>query len=194
MTKAFLALALFAACTPPTAAPRPEPDLTCPATVPPEINPAADQDLAFILSAWGVQRYTCTAAGWTFVTPDADLFTRDVLGLVVHHFSGPTWLHDDTSLVVAAKAAEAIVDATAIPWLLLTVTKHAGAQDGALAPITSIQRMETHGGLVPDAARCDVAHIGLGSDVTYAARYAFYRTSEHPTHRCASTTLPMDSL
>ncbi len=186
-----VAFALCAtACYPPAStppAPPPAPDLICPATIPPEITPAADQDLAFVLSAWGVQRYTCTAAGWTFVTPDADLFALGVTGLVVHHFSGPTWLHKDTSLVVASKTSEVIVDPTAIPWLLLMVTKHGGAKDGMMADITSIQRMETHGGLAPDAARCDAQHIGLGADVPYAARYAFYRTTTTPTHRCAES-------
>lgn len=181
-------LVLYAvACTPSEVAPAipPAPDLICPAIVPPEITPAADQDLAFVLSAWGVQRYTCTAAGWTFVTPDADLFAAGVSGLVVHHFSGPTWLHRDTSLVVASKTAEAAVDATAIPWLLLTATRHGGAKDGVMAAVTSIQRMETRGGVAPDAARCDAQHIGLGSDVMYSARYAFYRRSNSPNHRCA---------
>jgi hypothetical protein len=152
---AALAFTLCAtACTPPAvvAPPAAAPDLICPATVPLELTPAADQDLAFVLTVWnGVQRYTCTAAGWTFVTPDADLFERATLGLVVHHFSGPTWLHDDTSFVVASKTAGVTVDATAIQWLLLTATDHGGAKDGVLAGITSIQRMETHGGLAPDA-------------------------------------------
>jgi hypothetical protein len=188
-TLATIAIALCsAACRPPPATPTaPAADLTCPSTVPPELAPPIDQDLAFVLTGWGVQRYTCTSSGWTFVTPDADLFAEGVSGLVVHHFSGPTWIARDTSLLVATKLAEVTVDASAIPWLLMKVIKHAGAKDGVLAQITSIQRLETHGGLAPDAERCDAQRIGLGADVPYSARYAFYRTSAVPTHRCAGT-------
>lgn len=171
----------------------PPPDRTCPVKVPPELAPAPDQDLAFALSAWGVQRYACAgsaAAGfaWAFVTPDADLFAAGISGLMVHHFSGPTWIARDTSLIVGAKIAAATVDATAIPWLLLSVSRHAGAV-GALTAISSIQRLETGGGLAPLAVTCDADHVGAGADVPYRARYFFYHpSSDHPelNRRCGA--------
>ena len=151
----------------------------CPASTPPALAPAADQDLAFALDAQGVQRYQCvqstTGFTWTFVAPDADLFSLHGHQLVVHHFAGPTWLYKDSSSVLGAKTAGAIVDPNAIPWLLLNVTSHGGAE-GRLSDITSIQRLQTTGGNAP-ATGCDADHVGAESDVLYAARYFFYRTS-----------------
>jgi hypothetical protein len=159
----------------------------CPANTPPVLAPAADQDLAFALSAQGVQRYQCvqstTAYTWTFVAPDADLFAKNAHGLVIHHFAGPTWLYKDSSSVVAARLAGATVDPTAIPWLLLGVTSHGGAP-GKLTDITSIQRLETTGGNAP-ASGCDADHVGAEADVLYTARYFFYRTSTRSNNvRC----------
>lgn len=159
----------------------------CPANTPAALAPAADQDLAFVLNAQGVQRYQCvqstTAFTWTFVAPDADLFSKHGHGFVIHHFAGPTWLYKDSSSVVAAKLAGATVDPTAIPWLLLGVTSHGGAP-GKLTDITSIQRLETTGGNAP-ATGCDADHVGAEADVLYTARYFFYRTSDRPNNlRC----------
>jgi len=172
----------------------------CPANVPASLAPAADQDLAFALDASGTQNYACqaTATGyaWTLVAPDALLYRtehgrchdRDP---VVHHFAGPTWQSlDDGSTVVGVKAAGATVDATAIPWLLLTATSHGaptdGEDEGLMTPITAIQRLSTSAGLAP-ATGCDMAHVGATADVPYTARYFFYRTeTHHPEHnvRC----------
>jgi hypothetical protein len=159
----------------------------CPANTPAALAPTADQDLAFVLDAQGVQRYQCvqstTGYAWTFVAPDADLFTGHPHESAVHHFAGPAWLYRDSSSVLGAKVAGVSVDATAIPWLLLTVSKHGGG-DGRLSDVTSIQRLETTGGLAP-ATGCDADHVGMGFDANYTARYFFYRTSSRPNNtRC----------
>src|SRR5262245_53839687 len=150
----------------------------CPANTPAALAPAADQDLAFVLDAQGVQRYQCvqstTGFTWTFVAPDADLFSPHPHNAVVHHFAGPTWLYKDSSSVVAAKLAGVTVDPAAIPWLLLNVTSHGGAE-GRLSDVTSIQRLETTGGNAPTTG-CDADPVGAESDVLYTARYFFYRT------------------
>jgi hypothetical protein len=151
----------------------------CPPNTPSTLAPPADQALAFVLNAQGVQRYQCvqstTGFAWTFVAPDADLFSPYPYHQVVHHFAGPTWLYRDSSSVVAARAAGASIDPAAIPWLLLNVTSH-GGEHGKLSDIVSIQRLQTTGGNAP-ATGCDADHIGAESDVLYTARYFFYRTS-----------------
>jgi hypothetical protein len=159
----------------------------CPEGVPPELAPAPDQDLSFVLSATGVQKYTCastaTGAAWTLVAPDAQLFKNG--HRVGTHDAGPTWRYRDGSTVVGAKAAEATPDASAIPWLLLTATSHAGER-GRMTGVTSIQRMSTTGGRAP-ATGCDADHIGAASDVPYTADYFFYQTrTKHQEHnvRC----------
>jgi hypothetical protein len=153
--------------------------IACPAEVPAALAPAADETLAFALAATGVQIYDCkttvTGHGWVFRAPDAVLFDSD--GEVVgSHYAGPTWQSDDGSLVVAARRAGATVDATAIPWLLLGAVSHTG--DGRMANVTSIQRLDTTGGLAP-ATGCDADHVGARADVPYTAGYFFYRTKEH---------------
>jgi hypothetical protein len=160
----------------------------CPASVPPALAPAADADLKLVLDAQGVQRYTCVASTtgftWTFVAPDADLFSPNgEHRQVVHHFAGPTWLARDSSSVLGAKAAGASVDATAIPWLLLNVVSH-GGDEGMLSDVTQIQRLQTTGGNAP-ATGCDADHVGAEADVLYTARYFFYRQSNRANRvRC----------
>jgi hypothetical protein len=159
----------------------------CPDGVPPELAPAADEDLWFVLGATGVQRYTCaaTATGfaWTFVAPDADLFKNHCQ--VGTHYAGPTWEYQDGSTVVAARAAGATPDPSAIPWLLLTAVSH-GPDQGKMTQVSSIQRLSTTGGNAP-ATGCDADHVGVAADVPYTADYFFYRTrARHPEHnqRC----------
>jgi hypothetical protein len=159
----------------------------CPEGVPSNLAPAADQNLAFVLSATGVQKYTCTATAtgfaWTLVAPQADLFRKgDKVGL---HFAGPTWQYEDGSTVVGSKVADATPDPTAIPWLLLTAASH-GGERGKMTRVTSIQRLSTTGGLAP-ATGCDADHVGAAADVPYTADYFFYRTrTRHQDHnvRC----------
>lgn len=152
----------------------------CPANVPAALAPAATSDLAFAMDAQGVQRYACvqstTGYAWTFVAPDAELFTDHDPHLAIHHFAGPTWLAKDSSSVLGAKVAAATVDPTAIPWLLLNVASHGGG-DGRMSDIVQIQRLSTTGGNAP-ATGCDADHVGMQADVLYTARYFFYRTDD----------------
>ena len=149
----------------------------CPAGTPAELAPPADQNLAFVLDATGVQQYVCnataTGAAWTFVAPVANLFKDGFVAGT--HYAGPTWKANDGSTVIGARAAGASVDATAIPWLLLSVVGH-GSWFGGMSDVTSIQRLATSGGLAP-ATGCDVAHLGATADVPYTAKYFFYRTN-----------------
>lgn len=147
-----------------------------PANVPAALTPAADQRLAFSFDASGVQKYQCRAAGagfaWAFVAPDARLFrTGHDVG---HHYAGPTWEYQDGSLIVAAKVAGAVVDPTAIPWLLLKVVSHGGAE-GKMTDVSSVQRLSTVGGIAR-ATGCDGDQLGANLDVAYTATYAFFRT------------------
>ncbi|MEY9111114.1 hypothetical protein ABH999_007310 [Bradyrhizobium yuanmingense] len=61
------------------------------------------------------------------------------------HYAGPNWELADGS-AVTGKAAGNAPGATAadIPWLKLDVTSHRGS--GALTPVTTVQRINTHGG------------------------------------------------
>lgn len=152
----------------------------CPAGVPPALAPAADETIKASLTGVGVQIYICnaTATGfaWTFVAPQANLLD-DCDKLVGTHFIGPTWQGNDGSSVVAARAAGATIDPSAIPWLLLKATTH-GATSGKFSDVTSIQRLGTVGGIAPSTA-CDNSNLGSISQVPYTAQYVFYKTKSH---------------
>lgn len=163
------AAALLGAC----ASPLPLPD-----GVPETLKPAAHESLALIAPAKGVQVYACRAGqadtyGWAFVAPEADLFDR-AGRRIGHHDAGPRWHLADGSRVVGAlkQRADAPV-AGAIPWLLLTT--RAEGQTGTLSAITSIQRLNTQGGVAP-AAGCSRETAGATARVAYTADYYFYRS------------------
>ncbi len=150
--------------------------LHSPPAVPAALVVPAGNRLAFAYDAAGEQVYECRvdAAGayaWVFKEPVADLLKPGSHLLVGSHYVGPTWEHLDGSLVVGAKVAGASVDATAIPWLLLSATSHTG--EGRMEHVSFIQRLSTVGGLAPSGG-CDAAHGGQLQGVDYTATYYFF--------------------
>jgi hypothetical protein len=119
--------------------------------------------------AVGVQIYSCTATAsgfaWGFVSPRANLY-GDNGKLIITHFGGPTWQAKDG----------VTVDATAIPWLLLSRASTAAGPDGdRLVDTTFIQRIATTGGLAPPAADCNATTLGTVAEVPYTADYYFWK-------------------
>ena len=146
--------------------------------VPAALDPGSDQSSLITISAKGVQIYECRAqtdkpAGhqWVFVAPEAELF--DARGLSIgSHGAGPFWQERDGSRIVGSVKARADApDRDAIAWLLLS-SKAVGAQ-GAFSKVTSIQRINTAGGLAP-ATGCNAASVGAAARVPYTADYRFF--------------------
>ena len=159
----------------------------CPDVMPAGLTPAADQNLVKEFDGVGVQIYSCNLTGttyaWTFIAPEADLFRHDGNHRVGSHFAGPTWEAKDGSYVVGVKVASANSPDGAIPWLLLTAGSH-GGPDGRFTDFTTIQRLDTVGGVAP-ATGCDAAHVGAVAEVPYSAHYFFYETKTHGhVHQC----------
>src|SRR6201996_2022244 len=134
--------------------------------IPSQIAAPAGEKLVLKTHATGVQIYTCKAGTdgtqqWTLKAPDADL--HDGKGAVIgHHFAGPTWKHKDGSEVTGKASAHVdSPDAGSIPWLLVAATGHTG--DGTFAKVSSIQRLNTHGGKPPAASECTAAKEGTES-------------------------------
>lgn len=147
-----------------------------PPDVPSALQVAADQKFYFAVDAEGVQIYECRASAgafaWAFVAPEATLYDDDG-DVVGTHFVGPTWQGLNGGKVVGALAARfPSPDPTAIPWLLLTAVSNAG--HGPFSKVSSIQRLETAGGIAPTGG-CDAAHVGTQARVPYFARYNFYK-------------------
>lgn len=139
------------------------------------LQPGAAESLAMVVPAKGVQIYECRAAqdtyAWAFVAPEADLY--DTRGRVIgRHGAGPYWQALDGSRVTGTVKAK--LDAPAagsIPWLLLG-TRSTGP-DGAFSDVTSIQRVNTAGGVAPSAP-CTRDTAGAKARVHYIADYRFF--------------------
>jgi len=145
--------------------------------VPDKLKPRANESLAMIVPAKGVQIYECRAkkdqAGayeWAFVAPEADLF--DTSGNKIgRHYAGPHWESTDGSKIAGTvKESADAPQADAIPWLLL-VTKSVGSQ-GSFSKSTSIQRVNTVGGAAPKTG-CSQSTVGTIARIPYTADYYF---------------------
>jgi Protein of unknown function (DUF3455) len=146
--------------------------------VPDKLKPGANESLAMIVPARGVQIYECRARKdrvgeyeWAFVAPEADLF--DARGnRTGRHYAGPHWEATDGSKIVGAvkERADAPV-ADAIPWLLLAA-KSVGSE-GSFSKVTSVQRVNTVGGVEPKAG-CSQAAVGTPARTNYTADYYFF--------------------
>ena len=142
-----------------------------PASVPDPIRVPDGSKVFLIGHAVGVQIYSCTGTGWSFVAPKANLFD-DQGELIVTHFAGPTWQTKDGSMVVGHAEASVSVDPTAISWVRLSA---ASTTPGQLGDTTIIQRVATTGGLAPPAADCNAERAGTVAEVPYTADYYFWR-------------------
>jgi Protein of unknown function (DUF3455) len=168
---AFSLTLLVAAC----ASPQPPTSMV---RVPDKLKPGANESLAIIVTAKGVQIYECRARKdqvgeyeWAFVAPEADLF--DARGnRIGRHYAGPHWESTDGSKIFGTvkERADAPV-ADAIPWLLLAA-KSVGSE-GSFSKVTSIQRVSTVGGVAPKAG-CSQAAVGTPARINYTADYYFF--------------------
>ena len=148
--------------------------------VPPAVRAPAGQMAHLELLAVGTQVYECAADdrtpgahAWRFRAPEAELQDRHGRPLG-RHFAGPTWEALDGSAVVGEVVSkDPGPDASAIPWLLLKAKTNRGR--GTFAQTTSIQRVDTVGGMAP-SQECDAARLGQVAKVPYRATYYFFRT------------------
>jgi len=106
-----------------------------------------------------------SSPGW-FREPIATLLLDDKT--VGRHYAGPTWEHGDGSAVTGNAVGNAPgATVNDIPWLKLDVVNRRGS--GTLADVTTVQRINSHGGAAQGA--CDQA--GAFRSVPYSADYVF---------------------
>ena len=139
----------------------------------PDAIAAPGEALVATVHAEGAQVYECKAdatgkLAWQFREPIATLLIDGKT--VGRHYAGPNWELADGSAVVGKVAGRA-PGATAkdIPLLKLEVVSQRGA--GRLTGVTTIQRLNTSGGVAD--GRCESA--GAFLSVPYSADYAFYK-------------------
>jgi hypothetical protein len=139
----------------------------------PELLRAPGETALLTAHAEGAQIYECQwdAAGklvWRLREPIATLFQEGKT--IGRHYAGPQWELNDGSRVQGNLEAKAPGATTSdIPWLKLVVVAHMGR--GALEEATTIQRIDTHGGVLE--GECEAA--GAFRSVAYAADYVFLR-------------------
>ena len=142
------------------------------AQVPPAIAAPGETAVA-TFHAEGAQVYECKAGtdgklAWAFREPIATLVLDGKT--VGRHYAGPNWEHADGSAVVGKVAANAPgKTANDIPWLKLEVASQRG--NGTLSGVTTVQRINTQGGV--HAGACDKA--GAFHSAPYAADYVFLK-------------------
>ena len=137
---------------------------------------AAGETVIAIIHAQGAQIYECKAdpAGklaWQFREPIATLMIDGKT--VGRHYAGPSWELTDGS-AVTGKVAGRADGATArdIPLLKLEVVSRRGS--GRLTGVTTIQRLNTEGGV----ATGDCPHAGAYLSVPYASDYVFLQRAD----------------
>lgn len=124
----------------------------------------------------GAITYMCEAkddgtVGWVFKGPSAALNDRD--GSQVGSYYGPpaTWEALDGSKITATELATAPNGDGNIPLQLVEANPAEG--EGAMNGVSYIQRLETEGGVAPDAV-CGADNEGATAVVTYQADYIFW--------------------
>ena len=140
-------------------------------------NKLASQAYAKGMQIYQVQRDATNPAAfkWVLIAPLATLYANeDYTNPVGTHYIGPTWAFEKgfnkAEKTVAKKTQEASVDATSIPWLLLTAVESLSSPNNK---VTYVQRVCTAGGLTP-ASGADEAHLGMYDSIPYTATYLFY--------------------
>ena len=148
-----------------------------PPQVPENIQAPPGEQLVLKVRASGSQIYICRQGtdgkpAWSLKAPEAEL--RDDQGQIIgHHYAGPSWKHNDGSEITGKAAARVdSPDPNSIPWLLINVTGHSGAQ-GVLSRVTTVQRIHTSGGQ-PPASGCDASKQNSEVKSSYTADYYFY--------------------
>jgi len=141
----------------------------------PDAIAAPGESVVLSVHAEGAQVYECKAGGdgklvWAFREPIATLLSEGKT--IGRHYAGPNWELADGSAVVGKVIGNAPgATAADIPWLKLEVAARRGS--GVLTPVTTVQRINTHGGNLDGA--CDKA--GEFKSAPYSAEYDFLKKS-----------------
>jgi hypothetical protein len=139
----------------------------------PEAIDAPGETLLLEVHAEGAQIYECKADAkgglvWVLREPIASLFRDNKT--VGRHYAGPRWEFSDGGSVSGKVVGKSPGDGPAdIPWLKLAASGDSGR--GALAGVTTIQRINTRGGALD--GNCET--VGTFRSMPYSADYVFLK-------------------
>jgi hypothetical protein len=141
----------------------------------PDAIAALGEATVAMFHAEGAQVYECKAGvdgklAWQFREPIAPLILDGKT--IGRHYAGPNWAHMDGSAVTAKVAGNA-PGASAKDIALLKLAVSANRGSGVLTGVTTVQRINTHGGKLEGA--CDKA--GAFQSAPYSADYVFLKKS-----------------
>ena len=142
------------------------------------LQPSTAEQPVLALSEAGVNIFECKPRldtsgdyAWSFVAPDATLY--DGVRSVARHTTPNLWEStDDRSSVAGFPRAAQNAGGDNLPWALY-LGRSAGA-DGMFAGVSSIQRVNTRGGVAP-LTGCTADNAGAEQRVAFSADYYFYR-------------------
>jgi hypothetical protein len=149
-----------------------------PSGVAPALRVAANEEPAFMLSGNGVYVYECrlgladpNSFVWAFVAPDATLYdgSRSAARMTSPNLVEST---SDRSSVSGFVRSTQAAGGGNLPWTAMRARPIGDA--GLFAGVTSIQRVNTSGGMAP-AAGCNADNVGAEARVTFNADYYFYK-------------------
>jgi hypothetical protein len=147
--------------------------------VPEQITAPANEEVVLMAHATGAQIYVCKAASdgkpaWSLKAPEAEL--HDAQGAVIgRHSAGPTWKDKDGSEITGKVIARVNApESASIQWLLVSVIDHSGKKKGVFTHVTSVQRINTQGGMPPSDSDCNTSKLNTEVRSPYTADYYFY--------------------
>ncbi|KAG0192571.1 hypothetical protein DFQ28_008693 [Apophysomyces sp. BC1034] len=149
-------------------------------TLPASLQARAVEVLQEVFRVHGNETYVCQRNGnqlsWHPTGTLATLVdeSRHSAGVIS---AGGYFIATDGSYVVVRLLAQEIINASALPWQRLTTVQSSAepGEIGRFTNVTSIQRVQTSGGLPPNPV-CTVERTALY--VPYSATYLFYRRGQ----------------
>lgn len=173
MNRAALAVSCFTFVLIGCASPPPPP------SVPANLIPSGEREVDRV-AARGVRSYECRAkqgdpasASWVYTGAEADLLDAQGKTVGRHTFPPSVWDFSDGSKIAGGEV-RARVDApvpNADPWIL--VSARSTGSEGRLSKVTSLQRVNTVGGVAP-AMKCDTGSLGSMQRVPFTADFVFF--------------------
>jgi Protein of unknown function (DUF3455) len=146
--------------------------------VPANLIPAGERQVDRVASR-GMQTYECRAKPghasrpeWVYVSSETELLDGQGQSVGTHTFPPPVWdAHDGSRFSGTIKARAPAPQAGAAPWLLISARSIGG--EGRFSKITSLQRVNTEGGVVP-TRRCDVTTVGAKERVALISEFILF--------------------
>ena len=149
----------------------------------PGLRAPANETPAFALTGSGVYIYQCrqstldaNAYEWGFIVPDATLYdgTRSVAR---HATVGLYESMSDRSSISGFVRGSQAAGAANLPWVSMRAQPL--SENGMFAGVTTIQRVNTHGGAAPGGS-CGPDNLGAEARVAFQADYYFYKQRGAP--------------